>query len=58
MRDATLKELVLNKRFGKHELPPGWHVISASNRLSDKSGVSVIRPPRRDATLKELRRKD
>jgi hypothetical protein len=36
--------VVLDKRFGtEHFLPPGWRVISTSNRLSDKS--AVIRPP-------------
>jgi len=36
--------VVLDKKFGtEHYLPPGWRVISTSNRLSDKS--AVIRPP-------------
>lgn len=35
---------VLDKRFGEEQLPAGWWVISASNRVEDKSGV--IKPPR------------
>lgn len=34
---------VLWKRFGDEELPPGWWVCSASNRVSDRAGV--IKPP-------------
>lgn len=46
--------VVLDKKFGtEHRLPPGWRVISTSNRLSDKS--AVIRPPmhliNREATI-------
>lgn len=32
-------ELILNGRVGTCELPPGWRVIAASNRMSDRSGV-------------------
>ena len=32
-------ELVLNGRVGTCELPVGWRVIAASNRMSDRSGV-------------------
>lgn len=32
-------ELLLNGRVGESELPPGWMVVAASNRESDKSGV-------------------
>lgn len=35
-------ELLLNGRVGTCELPPGWRVIAASNRMSDRSGV--LRP--------------
>lgn len=33
-------ELLLNGQIGKWKLPPGWHVIAASNRASDRSGVT------------------
>ncbi len=36
----TAAELLLNKRIGQWQLPPGWVVIAASNRQSDRSGVS------------------
>jgi hypothetical protein len=32
-------ELLLNGRVGNDQLPVGWRVIAASNRLSDRSGV-------------------
>lgn len=35
---------VLEKRFGEEYLPAGWLIVSASNRVEDKSGV--IKPPR------------
>lgn len=36
----TAAELLLNRRIGKWQLPTGWSVIAASNRASDRSGVS------------------
>lgn len=42
----TLKALapaVLWKQFGEHKLPDGWIVVSTSNRISDRAGVS--KPP-------------
>lgn len=33
-------ELLLNKQIGPWKLPPGWSVIAASNRASDRSGVT------------------
>jgi hypothetical protein len=33
-------ELLLNRRLGPHALPRGWSVIAASNRSSDRSGVT------------------
>jgi hypothetical protein len=33
-------ELLLNKRIGKWQLGEGWGVIAASNRTSDRSGVT------------------
>jgi hypothetical protein len=32
-------ELLLNRRVGSYSLPPGWIVVAASNRESDRSGV-------------------
>jgi len=37
---AAAAELLLNKRIGKWRLPDGWIVIAASNRTSDRSGVT------------------
>jgi len=37
---AAAAELILNKRLGKWRLPDGWIVIAASNRSSDRSGVT------------------
>lgn len=34
---------VLWKRFGDEELPEGWMIVSASNRIQDRAGV--IKPP-------------
>jgi hypothetical protein len=33
-------ELLLNRRLGPWQLPDGWSVIAASNRASDRSGVT------------------
>jgi hypothetical protein len=33
-------ELLLNRRVGKWQLPDGWSVVAASNRASDRSGVT------------------
>jgi hypothetical protein len=54
LTQTALGPTVLDKKFGtEHQLPPGWRVISTSNRLSDKS--AVIRPPmhliNREATI-------
>lgn len=35
-------EYVLKGEIGTNQLPPGWRVIAASNRMSDRSGV--VRP--------------
>lgn len=44
LTQTALGPVVLDKKFGTEwQLPPGWRVISTSNRLSDKS--AVIRPP-------------
>lgn len=53
LTQTALGPVVLSKKFGEHVLPPGWRVVSTSNRLSDKS--AVIRPPmhliNREATV-------
>ena len=54
LTQTALGPVVLDKKFGTtYQLPPGWRVISTSNRLSDKS--AVIRPPmhliNREATI-------
>lgn len=33
-------ELLLNRQLGPHKLPDGWSVVAASNRTSDRSGVT------------------
>ncbi len=42
--DADVKrasaELLLNRKLGPWSLPSGWSVLAASNRASDRSGVS------------------
>lgn len=37
---AASAELLLRKRLGKWVLPEGWIVVAASNRTSDRSGVT------------------
>ena len=37
---AASAELLLRKRIGKWQLPDGWLVVAASNRTSDRSGVT------------------
>jgi hypothetical protein len=32
-------ELLLHRRVGQYQLPPGWIVVAASNREADRSGV-------------------
>ncbi len=53
LTQTALGPVVLSSKFGEHLLPPGWRVISTSNRLSDRS--AVIRPPmhliNREATI-------
>jgi len=39
----ALAPVVLDKKFGSEYLPDGWMVVSASNRMEDKSGV--VKPP-------------
>ena len=37
---AAAAELLLNRRLGSWRLPDGWSVVAASNRTSDRSGVT------------------
>jgi len=34
---ASLYQLVLDRRVGEYELPPGWRIVAAGNRASDRS---------------------
>lgn len=43
LTQKALAPAVLSRLFGTHQLPEGWIVVSASNRVSDRAGV--IRPP-------------
>lgn len=36
---ASLYQLVLDRRVGEYELPPGWSIIAAGNRAEDRSVV-------------------
>ena len=42
LTQKAFSPLLLDKAVGDTKLPPGWWVITASNRMSDKSGV--VRP--------------
>lgn len=39
----SIAPAILSKRFGEEYLPPGWLIVSASNRKEDRAGV--ISPP-------------
>lgn len=41
---AALLQSILDRKVGDYEWPPGWLQIAASNRESDRAGVSVITP--------------
>jgi hypothetical protein len=43
LTQKALASLVLWKTLGEYKLPPGWLVVSASNRVKDRAGV--IKPP-------------
>jgi energy-coupling factor transporter ATP-binding protein EcfA2 len=43
LTQKALAPLVLWKRLGEYSLPPGWLIISCSNRIADRAGV--IKPP-------------
>ena len=39
---AAAYQLILDRRLGDYELPPGWAVLAAGNRLSDRSIVNQM----------------
>lgn len=39
LTQKALSDVRLNRRFGDHQLPEGWMIISASNRKTDRAGV-------------------
>lgn len=39
---AVSYQLVLDRRLGTYELPPGWTVLAAGNRVSDRSFVNEM----------------
>lgn len=39
---AVAYQLILNRRIGKYELPKGWNVIAAGNRMTDRSVVHAM----------------
>src|SRR3954447_4944393 len=42
---AACLQLVLDRRVGEYELPPGWCVIAASNRQEDRAGAHRLISP-------------
>lgn len=39
---AAAYQLILNRRIGDYELPPGWSIVAAGNRTSDRSVVHAM----------------
>lgn len=35
---AAALQLFLERKFDSYEVPPGWHVVAAGNRVTDRSG--------------------
>lgn len=44
LTQKAVAPVVLERRFGEEYLPEGWLIVSASNRTSDRSGVT--KPPK------------
>jgi len=42
---AAIYQLVLNRKMGEYELPRGWRIICAGNRLSDRGVVFRLPSP-------------
>lgn len=45
MVQSACLQLILDRRIGEYELPDGWSVIAASNRMEDRAGVNRIISP-------------
>ena len=39
---AVAFQLVLDRRLGDYELPAGWHVVAAGNRMTDRAGAQTM----------------
>ncbi len=39
---SAFSQLLLNRRIGEHILPDGWHIVLASNRMSDRAIVHQL----------------
>ncbi|QEL17650.1 AAA family ATPase [Limnoglobus roseus] len=42
---AACLQLVLDRKVGEYELPPGWAVVAASNRQDDRAGTHRLITP-------------
>lgn len=42
---AACLQLVLDRKLGEYELPPGWAVVAASNRSEDRAGTHRLISP-------------
>lgn len=42
---AACLQLVLDRRIGEYELPAGWSVVAASNRVEDRAGTHRLISP-------------
>jgi hypothetical protein len=42
---AACLQLVLDRKLGEYELPPGWSVVAASNRAEDRAGTHRLISP-------------
>ncbi|MCX6074860.1 MAG: MoxR family ATPase [Campylobacterales bacterium] len=42
---AAIYQLVLDRKMGEYELPKGWHIICAGNRISDRGVVFRLPTP-------------
>ena len=42
---TAFSQLLLGRRIGEHVLKPGWHIVLASNRMSDRAVVHNLPTP-------------
>lgn len=42
---ASLLQLTLDRRIGEYNLPDGWHIVAAGNRVEDRAGGHRIISP-------------